>query len=187
MFARTLFLLVVLSLGIQPLRAQDDEEDLQKRLASQREDIQQLKEKVGQFQNDVQAYTAEHAQLKSELGVVKNQLTAAQKEIQRLGDLLRDVDQAREKDRRLIVEEVSKEMARILDKNKAGSPKSAQSSNPPKKTVMEEGYEHIVAKGETVHAIAEAYGVSKKSIMAANGLKKDELKIGQKLFIPKKK
>ena len=56
----------------------------------------------------------------------------------------------------------------------------------------ERGYEHVVQKGETLWAIARAYreqgvGVTAENIRIANNLKKDSiLRIGQKLFIPKK-
>jgi outer membrane murein-binding lipoprotein Lpp len=47
------------------------------------------------------------------------------------------------------------------------------------------GYEHIVATGETLSAIASAYEVSARRIIEANQLADpDNLKIGQKLFIP---
>ena len=52
-------------------------------------------------------------------------------------------------------------------------------------TVPQTGYEHIVATGETLSAIASAYEVSARKIIEANGLTDpDNLKIGQKLFIP---
>jgi LysM repeat protein len=47
------------------------------------------------------------------------------------------------------------------------------------------GYEHIVADGETLSAIASAYEVSAQKIIAANSLTDpDNLKVNQKLFIP---
>ncbi|MFP6906988.1 MAG: LysM peptidoglycan-binding domain-containing protein [Verrucomicrobiota bacterium] len=52
-------------------------------------------------------------------------------------------------------------------------------------TVPQTGYDHIVATGETLSAIASAYEVSARRIIEANGLTDpDNLKIGQKLFIP---
>lgn len=52
-------------------------------------------------------------------------------------------------------------------------------------TVPQTGYEHIVATGETLSAIASAYEVSARRIIEANQLADpDNLKIGQKLFIP---
>jgi len=52
-------------------------------------------------------------------------------------------------------------------------------------TGAQTGYEHIVATGETLSAIASAYEVSARKIIDANQLADpDNLKIGQKLFIP---
>lgn len=46
------------------------------------------------------------------------------------------------------------------------------------------GYEHVVEQGQTLSEIARGYGVSVAKIKAANGLKNDNLRIGQKLFVP---
>lgn len=47
------------------------------------------------------------------------------------------------------------------------------------------GYEHIVQRGETLSAIAKAYGATAKAIIDANKIKDpNRLSIGQKLFIP---
>ena len=46
------------------------------------------------------------------------------------------------------------------------------------------GYEHKVEQGQTLSAIAQAYGVTVKKIMDANKLKSDAIRVGQVLFIP---
>lgn len=46
------------------------------------------------------------------------------------------------------------------------------------------GYEHKVESGQTLSAIASAYGVSVQKIKEANKLKGDVIRIGQVLFIP---
>lgn len=46
------------------------------------------------------------------------------------------------------------------------------------------GYNHVVEAGQTLSEIARGYGVTVAAIKAANGLKSDNLRIGQKLFIP---
>jgi LysM repeat protein len=63
--------------------------------------------------------------------------------------------------------------------------------DPPPAPKKQRGYFHVVAPGETVPLIAEAYRdqgvkVTAAQIRRANGLTPDsELKAGQKLFIPK--
>lgn len=47
------------------------------------------------------------------------------------------------------------------------------------------GYSHVVEAGQTLSAIAEAYGVSVRAIMKANKIADPtKLQVGQKLFIP---
>ena len=46
------------------------------------------------------------------------------------------------------------------------------------------GYNHIVEARQTLSEIARGYGVTVAAIKQANGLKSDNLRIGQKLFIP---
>ncbi len=47
------------------------------------------------------------------------------------------------------------------------------------------GYSHVVESGQTLSAIAEAYGVSVRAIMKANKITDPtKLQVGQKLFIP---
>ena len=46
------------------------------------------------------------------------------------------------------------------------------------------GYEHKVESGQTLSAIAKAYGVSVTKIKDANNLTSDAIRVGQVLFIP---
>lgn len=46
------------------------------------------------------------------------------------------------------------------------------------------GYEHKVESGQTLSAIAKAYGVPVQKIKDANQLKNDVIRVGQVLFIP---
>ncbi|MBI4023488.1 MAG: LysM peptidoglycan-binding domain-containing protein, partial [Verrucomicrobia bacterium] len=191
--------------------------ELQKEQTSQREELRQLQEKIGQLHTDVQSVQTENESLHSEVDRLKADLAAShesnaqyEKEIERLDSLVKKLDTAREQDRKIIVEEVSQEISRLSKKVSASAAPSSKTKTPPPKERdapppkgraespskehavtahkgrVEEGYEHVVAKGDTLTAIAEAYGVSKKAIMDANKLTKPDLKVGQKIFIPKK-
>ena len=48
-------------------------------------------------------------------------------------------------------------------------------------------FEHKVEAGQTLGAIAKAYGASTQEIMTANRMKDANLRVGQTLYIPKKK
>lgn len=161
------------------------QEGLSREAVRQREDIHALQEKLGQFSNDVRAAQEDVASMKGDLARLKSENEALRKEIARLEGAIQKLDAAREQDRKLIVEEVSRELASLRKAAPMDSPKPSPAPKAPK-PVVEEGYEHVVAKGDFLAAIAEAYGVTVSQIKEANGLKSNELKVGQKLFIPKK-
>jgi LysM repeat protein len=70
-----------------------------------------------------------------------------------------------------LVDQLTREVTAIV---KAHTP--AQTS--------ESGYKHTVRSGETLSAIAQAYGTSVPAIKKANRLKSDRIRVDQKLFIP---
>jgi len=81
------------------------------------------------------------------------------------------------------LEEVSKMLAEMKAKEKK--------AEAPAKPAEREGYEHVVAKGDTLSSIVQAYNkehnlkLTVESLRKANQLSKDApLKVGQKLFIP---
>ncbi|MCX6936040.1 MAG: LysM domain-containing protein [Verrucomicrobia bacterium] len=87
-------------------------------------------------------------------------------------------------DRTAILEEVSKLLAERKEREK-------EKPVPATKPAEREGYEHVVAKGDTLSSIAQAYSEEYKikltadSICKANSIGKDaHLKVGQKLLIP---
>ncbi|MBD3366714.1 MAG: LysM peptidoglycan-binding domain-containing protein [Candidatus Eisenbacteria bacterium] len=97
-----------------------------------------------------------------------------------LEDRIRDVDQARQEDRReqlerleIVLEEVTRENEALREEIEA-----IRSS-------VAEGYEHTVQRGETLATIASQYGVTVQSIVQANGISDpNRIAVGQKLIIP---
>ncbi len=84
-------------------------------------------------------------------------------------------ESARQRDRDEVVATLSQKMAEIV---------RAQPAPTARPRVMQ-GYEHVVKSGETLSAIASAYGVRTTAIIEANDLKNpNALRAGQKLFIP---
>jgi len=99
-------------------------------------------------------------------------------EIARLESRLQALEAARERDKREIVDQLGKRVDRALRPGASSSGSSQET---------ETGYEHTVQQGETISAIAQAYGVRITDILKANKLKpNDTIRIGQKLFIPKR-
>ena len=178
-------LLPVLALVLLLASAAAGQEGLPRELVRQREDLRALQEKMGQVSNDARAAQEDVASMKGEVARLKSENESLRKEIARLEGLLQKLDAAREQDRRAIVEEVSKELATMRKAATVEAPRPPPSSKP-QKPVMEEGYEHVVKKGEFLSAIADAYGVTVAQLKEANALKSNDLKVGQRLFVPKK-
>lgn len=93
-------------------------------------------------------------------------------ELKAVEDRIAAVDAARQKDRQAIIEQLARELSG------GGSGKA-----PP--VVTGDGKEHVVQKGETLSSISKAYGVSVGDLRKANSLTGNDIKIGQKLVIPK--
>ena len=90
--------------------------------------------------------------------------------------------------RREIVDDIAKKLGQlgVAPAARASAPAPAASAAPAPAAPVSRGpgYEHIVEPGQTLSEIARGYGVSVAKIKAANALKSDNLRIGQKLFVP---
>ena len=107
-------------------------------------------------------------------------LAALQREISSLKSESAAIRADRETMKKEIVNEISTEVAKLLAaQQKAAAATAARAEN-----ASQSGYEHKVQSGQTLSAIAQAYGVSVEKIKKANGLKNDVIRVGQTLFIP---
>jgi LysM repeat protein len=96
------------------------------------------------------------------------------------------VDAAREKDKQELIDRLGAKISEIMARS---APRSTTATTTPQKKPSQKaamaGYEHEVKPGETLSAIAAAYGVSVKAILDNNDIKDpNRLRAGQKLFIP---
>ena len=107
-------------------------------------------------------------------------LAALQREIATIKGEAAAIRADRETLKKEIINEISTEVARLL----AAQQKVAAATAASTATASQSGYEHKVQSGQTLSAIAQAYGVSIDKIKKANGLKNDVIRVGQKLFIP---
>lgn len=151
------------------LMLQDDLRRIRARLDAIESDMQRLSQQVNSANNDLARAN-------------QSQIAGFNATLDELQKRIRQVDAAREADKKEIVDTLSKRISSVM----ASSPaRSSGGSSAPKRAVSNEGYEHEVQPGETLSAIAKAYGASSADIMAANGLQSaDKLRVGQKLFIP---
>lgn len=89
---------------------------------------------------------------------------------------LQDLEVAQEKDKKFIIDELTRKLVGI---------QAAVTPPAPPPAPAKSGYEHVVKPGESLSKIASNYKVSMESILKANNLKNgNSIKVGQKLFIP---
>jgi LysM repeat protein len=133
------------------------------RLSAQYEDLQFRQQ---QIQKDLDKLQTEVQELRrSAAGVSPADLKA-------LDDRIQAVDAARQKDKQAIIDQLAKELAGLGTAKPTGKPAS-------------DTKEHVVQKGENLTAIAKTYGVTVAELKKANNLTGDEIRVGQKLAIPK--
>jgi len=171
----SLLLAVVWTWGIASVSAQTDPGAAEDAEAERRK-ILKAADQVDRMDSTVEEMKARIASLEKLLEDVKQQSNS-------LKESLASTAAKAEKEKETLLEEVSKMLAEMKAKEKKAetSPKPAE----------REGYEHVVAKGDTLSSIVQAYNkehglkLTVDSLRKANQLSKDApLKVGQKLCIP---
>ncbi len=160
-----------------------------------REDIRLVQEDSRKLEGRIEGIEIEVERIGRTLDSLRNEqsrATASQlQQLQaRLGELearIARVDAAREKDKQELIDRLSARIAEIMARSapaRSSASAAAPQKKPSQKAAMA-GYEHEVKSGETLSAIAAAYGVSVKVILDNNDIKDpNRLRVGQKLFIP---
>lgn len=136
-----------------------------------------LKAQVDRLQTRVSEMDEERQELHRRLDALEGSMQTVQRDsqdrIRTLESTMATYDSTRQRDRDAVVDQLSKKMAEMVKPAPGGA------------TRVAEGYEHVVQPGETLSAIASAYGVKSSTIIQVNNLKNpDNLRAGQKLFIP---
>lgn len=208
-FTGFIALLLALSITSRPLAADE---------ASQRAaalaDRQESDERARRLASTVEELLASQAVLQKKLnGLVdeirqlredqsrQNPNLVTRDELRRLAEQVQEIDRKRETDKRLILEEIQK-LAKtpvvIPVPTPAATPNSSRgsSTSTPSSTSggdrekIENGYYHVVEKGETLSVIVQAYRekgvkVTRKAVEEANpGMNPNRLIVGRKIFIP---
>jgi LysM repeat protein len=180
-------------------------------IATLRADMRILEERINKASGDVQALQVNYERLQQEVASVRQQVSAAAAggglaatEIQRLDSRINAVDNARKHDAEVIINQVTAELQKVGGSASGISRRASSSGSGAtpagrvpagKKTTAsssaaagggaEQGFEHVIEKGQSLSAIAKAYGTTVDAIKKANNLKGETIYIGQKLFIPK--
>ena len=143
---------------------------------AERRKILKAADQVDRMDAAVEDMKARIASLEKILGEIKEQSNS-------LKESLASTAAKAEKDKEALLDEVAKMLADMKAKERK--------TEPAPKPAEREGYEHTVAKGDTLSSIVLAYNkeyglkLTVDSLRKANQLSSDApLKVGQKIFIP---
>ena len=148
------------------------------------EQLSILDERISKLRADVDALQFNQQQIQQDIKQVQTQLeelrragpTASANDIQSLEARVRALDAARENDKKVILDQLAKELSTLGGTRTGTLPSPAAATS---------GNDYVVQKGETLTSIAKSHGVSVADLRKANNLTTDSLKVGQKLIIPK--
>jgi len=185
-------LLLALTLGAVPAaRAQDaaTEERLNK-LSGQIEDLiagqKQMKERLASLAREMENLREQASKPTASY--------AAQEDLKRLADSVKEVDRKRLEDYDKIRAELLK-LGKVLSaptptSKKSASTTTADSPDATKASPSAKGFEYVIEKNDNLSAIVKAYAeknikVTTEQILKANpGLDPNRLRVGKKIFIP---
>jgi LysM repeat protein len=144
-----------------------------------------LDERISKLRADVDALQFNQQQIQQDIKQAQAQIdelrragpSASANDLQALEARVRAIDEAREKDKKVILDQLAKELAAI------GSTRGGAATTASSGSASSNGY--VVQKGDTLTSIAKSYGVTIAELRKANNLANDEIKTGQKLVIPR--
>ncbi len=148
---------------------------LDERLSKLRADVDALQLNQQQIQQDIKQLQAQVAE------VHQSGPSASVNDLQALEARVKALDAARETDRKVILDQLAKELASLSGSHAGGSSGASSPSPGPAN-----GNEYVVQKGDTLTSIAKNNGVTISDLRKANNLTSDSLKVGQKLVLPSK-
>lgn len=146
------------------------------------EDAEAERRKILKAADQVDRMDAAVEEMKARIAALEKLLEDVKQQSNSLKESLASTTAKAEKEKQSLLEEVAKMLAEMKGKEKPPAPA---------KTAEREGYEHTVAKGDTLSSIVQAYNkeyglkLTVDAVRKANQLPKDaQLKVGQKLLIP---
>ncbi len=161
-----------------------------------RQDILRVQEDMRKLSGRIEGVELENQQARSELDNVRaglsrnnqSQSQAFQSGIEDLNRRISALEAGRERDKQEIIDRLTKKIAEIIKASSGPTARPAPPSGGKKPAATSGyGYEHEVKAGETISAIAAAYGVKPSVILEANNIQDaTKIRVGQKLFVPEK-
>ena len=150
--------------------------DQQRQMDARRQiDLQHRQADLHMLRTRVEDLTTAQEQIYARLDQLESARRDTQKNLTEIQQSLVELDAKRATDREAILNALSQKISGLLQSS--GGRGGGRMT----------GREHVVQPGETLSAIASAYGVSMRAIVKANPkhLKNpDALRVGQKIFIP---
>ena len=116
----------------------------------------------------------------------KQQIAALEKTVATLGKAIEAEKDNRHAETERLLKEVAKQTTAAINARTAVVQRQKNMSKSGGPATKGNFYEYKVQPGATLGAIAKAYKVSVADIKKANKLKNDIIRVGQKLYIPKK-
>jgi len=190
----SLLLAALFLCGIPKLHADD---------AATEERLNQLTGKIEDLIASQEAQRKQLAELRREIDSLREQASkptgnfAAQEDLKRVADAVKEVDRKRLDDYEKIRTTIKDLGKTLVASSPSSSPRKVKSDSEPaeapkasKQASSDKGFEHIVKAGDTLSGIIAAYReqnvkVNKEQIMAANpGLVPEKMRLGQKIWIP---
>ena len=153
------------------------------------EDAAIERQKILRAADQIEIVMGNVTRLEGEMQSLRQEIKSVREENQQLRQLIADNETRRQKEKDILLGEVAKAVSEATATAPTAKPEKKEVKKP---SVKEEGYEHVVEKGQTLWIIAKAYKdqgvkVSVDDIRKANNLKaSDSIRVGQKLFIPHK-
>lgn len=153
------------------------------------EDAEMERRKILKAADQVDRVDQQMDQVQSRVTTLEQLLADLRQQSQSLKESLANAAAKSSEERTALLEEVSKMLAERQARAKPPAAEKPASA----KAEIKEGYEHVVAKGDTLSSIAQAYNsehqlkLTVESIRSVNQLPKGApLKVGQKLLLPAK-
>ena len=156
-------------------------------ITQEREDILLLKEDVRKLTGRLEhiefetqrQHTEDGHQRKQQDRINQERFEEMRQELRALDKRIHQLTSRQAKDKQEIIDKLSDKISTLMKKSAA----RAETTRNAQGTAY--GYEHTVQAGETLSEIAKEYRVSIRAIINANRLASpDELRVGEKLFIP---
>jgi len=153
------------------------------------EDAEMERRKILKAADQVDRVDQQVDQIQNRVATLEQLIAELRQQSQSLKESLANAAAKSSEERAALLDEVSKMLAERKEREK---PKPSDKPTAQKVT-EKEGYEHVVAKGDTLSSIAQAYNaeyqlkLTAESIRQANQLAKGApLKVGQKILVPSK-